>query len=135
QEGLFAATQWSLVLRARDKSEAALESLFAHYRDPLLVWLRIQGYTLPDAEDILQGFMQGLLRREALSGVAREKGRFRTFLLRCLKNYLRDEHDKKVTAKRGAGQAIESLDETDEEGRAIFEPASRGATPDLEYDR
>ena len=135
QAGLFAATRWSLVLRARDKSATALEALFTQYRQPLLVWLRAQGHPLPDAEDILHGFLHGLLQRDVLKSVASEKGKFRTFLLTCLKNFLRDEHDKKFAAKRGAGQVIASLDETDQEGHALHDPASAFPAPDLEYDR
>jgi RNA polymerase sigma factor (sigma-70 family) len=135
QASWFEATQWSLVLRARDKSEAALETLFGQYRAPLLVWLRAQGYPLPDAEDILQGFMHGLLRREALDKVGSEKGKFRTFLLQCLKNHVRDEHDRKIAAKRGGGQMVESLDLTDEEGEVVLDPASHNGAPDVEYDR
>jgi RNA polymerase sigma factor (sigma-70 family) len=133
--GAFATTRWSLVLRARDKSDAALEILFGQYRQPLLVWLKSQGLPPADAEDLLHGFLEGLLRRNALSSVAREKGRFRTFLLACLKNHLKDEHDKRTSAKRGAGQLEASLDDTDEESQAIHQPASGGASPDLAYDR
>jgi len=135
QAGAFATTHWSLVLRARDKSEAALETLFGQYREPLLVWLRCQSFAPEDAEDLLQGFLEGLLRREALSTVAREKGRFRTFLLACLKHHLRDERDKKMATKRGAGQPTASLDETDQDGRALHQPASADITPDLAFDR
>lgn len=133
--GRFAATQWSLVLRARDKSEAALEGLFKRYREPLLVWLRAQGQSPADAEDALHGFLQNLLRREALAGVSEEKGKFRTFLLQCLKNHLRDEHARRIAGKRGGGQPVESLDQTDDEGHDIRTPASAGRAPDLEYDR
>ena len=132
--GLFAVTQWSLILRARDKSESALENLFKLYREPLLVWLRSNGYVPSDAEDLLHGFLQSFLRRDALQGVGSEKGKFRTYLLRCLKNHIRDEHDKKTADKRGSGQAAASLDETDDDGHAILDPAAGGA-PDLEYDR
>jgi RNA polymerase sigma-70 factor (ECF subfamily) len=133
--GAFATTHWSLVLRAADKSEAALETLFGQYREPLLVWLRSRGLPPADAEDLLHSFLEGMLRREALSTVAREKGRFRTFLLACLKHHLQDQRDKQMASKRGAGQAVASLDETDEEGLALHQPASTGATPDLQYDR
>ena len=62
------------MLQARDRSQAALEKLFGQYREPLLVWLRAQGYAQADAEDLLHGFLQGLLRKEAFRGVASEKG-------------------------------------------------------------
>lgn len=133
--GLFAVTQWSLILRARDKSEAALENLFKLYREPLLVWLRSNGYAPSDAEDLLHGFLQSFLRRDALQGVGCEKGKFRTFLLRCLKNHIRDEHDKNSAGKRGSGQTPASLNETDADGRALLDPASGQSAPDLEYDR
>jgi len=133
--GAFATTHWSLVLRARDKSQAALETLFGQYREPLLVWLRSQGLPPPDAEDLLHGFLEGMLRREALSTVVREKGRFRTFLLACLKHHLRDERDKKTAAKRGAGQPAASLDETDQDGHVLHQPASADITPDVAFDR
>ena len=58
------------MLRAQDKSEAALENLFRQYREPLLVWLMQQGHPTADAEDVLQGFTQSFLSRDGLSNVA-----------------------------------------------------------------
>ena len=133
--GIFATTHWSVVLRARDKSEEALEILLKQYRQPLFVWLRAQSYSVEDAEDLLHGFLAGFLRREAFRAVASEKGKFRTFLLRCLKNHIRDERDRNLAAKRGGGQVLESLDQTDAEARNITPPASNEPAPDLEYDR
>ncbi len=37
--GLFATTQWSLVLRARDKSQAAVSALCGSYWQPAVRWL------------------------------------------------------------------------------------------------
>jgi len=76
-----------------------------------------------------------MLRRQAFRAVASEKGRFRTFLIQCLKNHLRDELDKKTAAKRGGGKPIASLDQTNGEGTKINQPASKNPSPDLEYDR
>ena len=45
--GLFSATHWSVVLRARDKSEIALGQLSQSYRQRLIVWLRAQNYFAP----------------------------------------------------------------------------------------
>src|SRR5436190_17379166 len=91
EAGLFEATRWSVVLRARDKSEFALSTLCESYRRPLLIWLRSQGYTQHDAEDLVQGCFAHLLSRDFLANVGKEKGAFRTFLLRCLKHYIRDQ--------------------------------------------
>ena len=132
---LFTSTHWSVVLRAKDKSEAALNSLCAAYRSPLLVWLRARGTRAEDAEDLVQGFFAHLLKREFLANVAREKGRFRTFLLNAFQNYLRDRRDHDHAEKRGGGQAPDSLDQTDDDGQAIHDPAFAGVSPDVAYDQ
>ncbi len=133
--GLFDATRWSMVLRARDKSEAALGGLCQSYRQPLIVWLRARGYSPHDAEDLVQGLFAQLLGREFLSNVAREKGRFRTFMLRCLKNYLMDQHAKNTAERRGSGHSVESLDATFDGEDKVHDPADPAATPDRAFDR
>lgn len=132
---LFEATRWSIVLRARDKSEAALGSLCQTYRRPLLTWLLIQGYTPDQAEDAVQGFFAHILSRDFLENVAREKGAFRTFLLRCLKYHLRDDYQRRTAAKRGGTATPSSLDEMTEDGHKVHDPPDQGSAPDLEYDR
>ncbi len=132
---LFAATQWSLVLRAQGKSEAALNSLCQHYRQPLIVWLRSRGNTLHDAEDLVQSLFASLLGRNFLGTVAKEKGRFRTFLLRCLKNHVADMRAKHSAARRGDGQPVESLELTFDGEDKIHDPADLKPSPDLEFDR
>jgi RNA polymerase sigma factor (sigma-70 family) len=132
---LFASTHWSVVLRARDKSEAALGSLCSSYRRPIIAWLRCHGFNLDDAEDVTQAFLAHLLSRDFLQRVTPDKGRFRTFLLHCLKNYLGDQRDKSAAQKRGGGRSLGSLDETDENGRPLLDPADGDPAPDLEFDR
>lgn len=132
---LFMTTHWSMVGRARDKSESSLNALFQGYRTPLVVWLRARHYSPEDAEDLVQGFFAGLLRHDFLKGVGTEKGSFRTFLLTSLKNHLSDVRDKENALKRGGGQPLGSLHETDEDGNARHDPAGSDAAPDVEYDR
>jgi len=122
-------------LRARDKSEGALNSLCQSYRQPLIVWLQARGQTPHDAEDLVHGLFSQLLSRDFLNSVAREKGRFRTFLLRCLKNHLMDQHEKNIAARRGGGQPKESLDATFDGEVKIHDPVDSQATPDLAFDR
>jgi len=146
--GLLPNTMWSVILCARTGTEeaarAALERLCQAYYEPLRVcvrfWLqRERGFSRPLAEgrapDFLQGFFEVLLRREFLRRVDREEGRFRSFILKSLRNFLYDEWDKERAAVRGGGQPLASLEETDEEGRLLHDPASRSATPDHEVDR
>ena len=123
------------MLRAQDKSEAALNTLFTNYRAPLLTWLRARHYSPHDAEDLVQSFFAGLLRHDFLKDLGREKGKFRTFLLTSLKHHLSDMRDKDAAVKRGGGQLPVSLQETDEDGQPLHDPAALGTAPDQDYDR
>ena len=94
QAGIFATTHWSVVLSAQDKdsprSVEALETLCRVYWYPLYAYARRTGQTPADAEDLTQGFFARLLEKDYLKSAAREKGRFRTFLLMALKRFLAD---------------------------------------------
>ncbi len=122
-------------MRAKDDSTVALNALCLAYRAPLLIWLRCHGEKPEDAEDCVQGFFEHLLSHDFLRGVAREKGRFRTFLLGALQNYLRDEQRRASAAKRGGGRVLQSLEATNGQGEPLHSPASPSPTPDTEYDR
>ena len=56
---------------------------------------------MPDAQDLTQGFFAHVLERETLAAAQREKGRFRSFLLGALRNFLANEARKQATLKRG----------------------------------
>lgn len=134
--GLFTTTHWSVVRRAQDKSETALSTLFASYRSPLLTWLqlRARNYAPLEPEDLVQGFCAHLLSRDFLANVRQEKGKFRTFLLTSLKRYAKDELQKERAKKRGGGQTPVSLQETDDHGQPLHDPAASDAAPDREFD-
>lgn len=103
----FDSTAWSVVTAAQDTdssvSRAALESLCLRYWPPLYTYVRLKGYTREDAEDRTQELFARLLDRDFLRGVDKSKGRFRTFLLACMDNLLRDEWRKNTRQKRGGG--------------------------------
>jgi RNA polymerase sigma-70 factor (ECF subfamily) len=111
---LFLTTRWSVVLSARDKtspaSAHALESLCQAYWYPLYVFVRRQGHAAHDAQDLTQAFFARLLEKDYLRAAAREKGRFRTFLIVAVKRFLLNEWDKVRTQKRGGGHLHVSLD-------------------------
>jgi RNA polymerase sigma-70 factor (ECF subfamily) len=56
--------------------------------------------------------------------VDRKRGKFRSFLLAALNHFVSNQRDHERAAKRGGGQALISLDDTDAENRFIHEPAS-----------
>lgn len=105
----FEATHWSMVLAAGEESggerqRRALETLCQSYWEPLYVFIRRQGYATHDAEDMAQAFFAHLLTGNRLQGVAPNKGKFRSYLLACLKHFMADQYDRRCAAKRGGGQ-------------------------------
>lgn len=135
--GAFALTQWSLVLAAGGRagdSQAALEKLCRAYWPPLFGYVRREGYSVPEAEDLTQAFFAQFLERGSLAMADPDKGRFRSFLLGAMKHFLINEWRRGQRLKRGAGLAVFSLDDMDPGQRAACEPAD-DASPDVLYDR
>lgn len=134
---VFAATRWTVVLAAgRDDRQGAraLEQLCRTYWLPLYSYVRRQGYGPHDAQDLTQGFFARLLRMNSVAGVSPEKGKFRTFLLASLNHFLSDERDHARAGKRGGGQLVISLDETEAEQRYLQIPCAEMA-PEKVFDR
>lgn len=138
QAGVFATTNWSLVLAASPSCSPqaceALEKLCSAYWYPLYAFVRRHGASAEDAEDLTQAFFAHLLRKDFLSGVGPEKGRFRSFLLACLKHFLADERDKARRLKRGGGSPIISLENEQAERRYQAESRSERSAEEL-YER
>jgi RNA polymerase sigma-70 factor (ECF subfamily) len=135
---IFATTHWTLVLAVGDKhspqAELALEELCRIYWYPLYVYVRRQGHSREDAEDLTQGFFARFLQRNYLEGLSGDKGRFRAFLLASLKHFLANERDRAGTQTRGGGVAPLSLDWLDADSRYQIDPADP-IGPDKLYDR
>jgi len=135
---VFVTTHWSVVLSARDKdsprSVEALETLCRTYWYPLYAFVRRQGRRPHDAQDLTQEFFARLLEKDYLKSAAREKGRFRTFLLVALKRFLANEWDRQHAQKRGGFAPIVSIDQELAESRFASEPAHQ-LQPDVLFDR
>src|SRR5215510_4039690 len=108
----FPSTLWSVVRNARDaQSGVALESLCRAYWPPLYTYVRRQGYSPEDAQDLTQEFFSRLLEDQSLTSVHESKGRFRSFLLASIKHLLLNEWKRATRQKRGGGAAHFSLEE------------------------
>lgn len=81
-----------------------------------------------------QAFIAHLLARNFLEDVSRDKGKFRSFLLASLNNFLANEHERASTQKRGGGVAFVPVDAGDAEEWLRAEPAST-ETPEDSFDR
>jgi len=111
-----------------------LEALCRAYWYPLYVYVRRKGYAAEDAQDLTQEFFARLLARNYLNVADRNKGKFRSFLLGSLEHFLARQWTKAHAQKRGGGQAVHSLDETDAENRYLLEPA-HALTAEKIFDR
>src|SRR5437868_15461571 len=84
--GVFATTHWSVVLAAGHSSapgaQEALETLCRTYWYPLYVYVRGQGQSAHDAQDLTQEFFARLLEKKHLRLADSERGKFRAFLLK-----------------------------------------------------
>ena len=134
--GRFPSTHWSVVMNAgKDSSPDAREAfgrLYEAYRSALVAFLRGQGRTEEEAAELVQGFFEFLLENKSL-GKVQPEGRFRSWLLICLKHYLSDLWDKQRAQKRGAAQAHLQVGPDSEQGE--LDPPHPGRTPDQEFDR
>jgi RNA polymerase sigma-70 factor (ECF subfamily) len=134
----FSATRWSVVLLAGQshspESADALEKLCRAYWYPLYAFVRRQGQPEHEAQDLTQAFFSRLLEKRAVRGADRSKGKFRSFLLASLKNFLANEWDRAQAQKRGGGQAHFSLDAETAEERYKLEPA-HFQTPEKLYEQ
>ena len=130
----FPSTQWSAILNAGQReSPAALEDLCRAYWLPLYAFLRRQGHSLHDAEDLVQGFLARVLAREDLAEVGPEKGRFRTFLLASLRNFVIKRALREKALKRGGGHLPISIDA--EEAERLCGPDLAAISPEAAFDR
>ena len=134
----FSTTHWSVVLEAghgqTDQAREALESLCRTYWYPLYAYARLDGLSHHDAEDLTQSFFTHLIEHELIARADREKGRFRTFLLACFKNFRASEVERARTRKRGGNVTLVSIDELQAQERFAREQKD-AVTPETLYER
>jgi len=135
--GQFRTTCWSAVLLSAQSeaagSDIAREELCRLYWYPLYAFVRRRGNSPEDAKDLTQGFFLSLFDRKALDQVTPLKGKFRSFLLASLKNYLSAEFHREHTIKRGGTVEFVSLDLESGDDRYSNVP-SDALTPEKVFD-
>lgn len=135
----FTATHWSQVALAAEQDGSvaardALERLCARYWSSIYGFLRRQGKTPADAEDLTQGFFARLLADHSLIRAERSKGRFRNFLLGALKRFLVDVYRQTGAGKRGRHKTVLAMDFAEVE-RSYLDCADPELTPEQAFDR
>jgi len=137
-EARFPVTRWTLVLAAGGKSQgecrAALASLCETYWYPLYAYIRRRGFPAVEAQDLTQQFFLRVLEGRYFDRADPDKGRFRAFLLSCLKYFLSDEMDRCHAQKRGGGMALLPFEISDGEALYQREPF-HDETPERIFER
>lgn len=134
----FLQTRWSLVRRVSDPASPAareaLETLCRTYWFPIYAFVRRQGHSPPDAQDLTQAFFVRLLETHSIMRADPRLGRFRSFLLGALKHFLADVQRRQDAWKRGGGVEFISIDEVQAEERYCLEPIDE-RTPDKVFEQ
>lgn len=139
----FTSTHWSVIAAAADSqadeasSRAALTQLCETYWPPLYAYVRARGYSRHDAQDLTQSFFTYVIQHKIYTRTDRAKGKFRSFLLASLKNFLSDARDREQALKRGGGRDFVPFDEAKADAAESLFVSSHGspATPDVAEDR
>ena len=113
----FSTTRWSLILSAagsnvdEQKAREALAELCRTYWRPVFLFVSRQGYGLEEAQDLTQDFFAMILESDWLKHADRHRGRFRSFLLKSLQNFLSHAKERTRAVKRGGRIEFVSWDE------------------------
>ena len=117
----FPTTRWTHIFEAGGPNSAgareALNELCRGYWSPVYAYLRRKGIDSHQAKDLAQSFFVHLLEIEFHKVADPNKGRFRSFLLAALNNFLKDDWRSRNARKRGGVVQIVSIDENEAEER------------------
>lgn len=138
QNSAFRTTSWSLILAASADptadSRQALTTLCQTYWNPVYTFIRRHGHDADQTQDLTQEFFARLIEKNYLDDADRRRGRFRSFLLTCVKHFLANEWDRERALKRGGGQIPVPIDVV--EAERWYEPAAADdVTPERLFER
>lgn len=113
--------------------QESLARLCSGYWQPVFAFIRAKGFGADQARDYTQDFFASIIEKRSLSGVDREKGRFRHFIMAAVGHFLSNRLDAERTLKRGGGQIIVSLEDRHSGGDYRHEPIQPG-TPETVFE-
>jgi RNA polymerase sigma-70 factor (ECF subfamily) len=122
----FPSTQWTILeaLRESDREEyrRLVGKIAQTYWKPIYCYIRSKGRGREDAKDLTQRFLIDWIEQNKFQGADRQKGRFRSYLLRSLQNFLHNEHRFEKASVRHPRGGIFSLDELIRDEDLAFDP-------------
>ena len=110
----FLTTQWSCIdgIRAgQDKDKVLIGHVLGRYWKPVYCYLRRKRYDNEQSKDLTQAFFhEVVLNRDFVQRADQAKGRFRSFLLHALNQYVTKQGLKERALKRIPKEKLVSLD-------------------------
>jgi len=133
----FHTTEWSVIelIRDQDKpsSAALINDLLKKYWKPVYCYLRRKGQKNEQAKDLTQGFFHEIvLNRHLVEHADKSRGRFRTFLLTALQQYVAGVHRKQTAQKRSPKGELLGIDDLESAGQ-IEAPAQFSPEESFHY--
>jgi RNA polymerase sigma-70 factor (ECF subfamily) len=107
-ERQFPPTEWDLVQASPNPQ--SIDVLARRYWKPLYFYVRRHRFDIETSKDIVQGFLTTVVSRKTFSKADPKLGRFRTFILASLSNYIKDWSRTSNRLKRGGGHRPVSID-------------------------
>lgn len=143
ERGVFVTTRWSMVLSAgggdpaERKASDALAELCRTYWRPIFSFVCWRGYSPEDAQDLTQDFFVMIFKNNWFERADPSRGRFRSFLLKSLMNFLNNAADRTHAQKRGGEMKFISWDEWIAEAPSqisVPNKAAESVAPELLFD-
>lgn len=78
-----------------------MAKLCEQYWQPLYAYVRTKVRDVHKAQDLTQGFFAHVVAKDSLRRAAPERGRFRSFVLASLKNFIANDYAAQNTQRRG----------------------------------
>lgn len=116
----FEETRWSLISRAGGddpSAQEALDDLCQRYWYPVYAFIRRSGQAPADAEDLTQDFFRRFFAEGSFLQASRERGKFRSYVLKAVKNQMISSQIRSQTIRRGGLAVRLSLDQVGAEAR------------------
>ena len=110
----FPVTHWTLIRSAREGTEetkkSALDRLIRLYWKPTYCWLRRSGYDDATAKDLVQDFFLSWIREGKFGKANPSRGRFRSFFLTCLRNFIKNYERSMRARSRHPSKPLQRID-------------------------
>jgi RNA polymerase sigma factor (sigma-70 family) len=131
----FGSTDWSMVRQLDGPgAELALARLCEQYWQPLYAYVRTKVRDVHKAQDLTQSFFAHVVAKDSLRKAAPERGRFRSFVLVSLKNFMANDFAAENAQRRGGNFRHVPLD-FDDGDQHFSRVAADSMTPDRVFER